>query len=140
MRSMRGSARPWRSFGNGSAVLPADMHELSVTESLLQVVLRHAGAGGAVRVVSVSVRIGALSDLVNEWMQRYFDYLSRGTIAEGARIRIERIPVTFRCDACGAVFPADPRSREAIRCPGCGSEAMTLATGRECFVAGIEVV
>lgn len=116
------------------------MHELSVTESLLQVVLRHAGAGGAVRVVSVSVRIGALSDLVNEWMQRYFDYLSKGTIAEGARIRIERIPVTFRCDACGDRFPADPRSREAIRCPRCASEALTLATGRECFVEGIEVV
>ena len=116
------------------------MHELSVTESLLQVVLLHAGKGGAKRVVSVSVRVGALSDVVNEWMQRYFDYLSRGTIAEGARIRIERVPVTFRCDGCAAVFPADPRSREPIRCPCCGAEAMTLVTGRECVVEGIEVV
>ncbi len=81
------------------------MHELAVTESLLQVVLRHAGEGGAGKVVSVSVRVGELSDLVNEWMQRYFDYLSRGTIAEGALIRIERIPATFRCGGCGDVFP-----------------------------------
>jgi len=116
------------------------MHELSVTESLLQVVLRHAGEGGAAKVVSVSVRIGELSDLVNEWMQRYFDYLSRGTIAEGATIRIERIPATFRCDACGDVFPADPRTREAIHCPRCASDAMTLVTGRECYVQQIEVM
>ena len=116
------------------------MHELSVTESLLQVVLRHAGEGGAGKVVSVSVRIGELSDLVNEWMQRYFDYLSRGTIAEGATIRIERIPATFCCDACGDVFPADPRTREVIRCPRCASDAMTLVTGRECYVQQIEVM
>ncbi len=116
------------------------MHELSVTESLLQVVLRHAGEGGAGKVVSVSVRIGELSDLVSDWMQRYFDYLSRGTIAEGARIRIERIPATFRCDVCGDVFPADPRTRETIRCPRCACEAMTLVTGRECFVEQIEVM
>jgi hydrogenase nickel incorporation protein HypA/HybF len=117
-----------------------DMHELSVTESLLQVVLRHAREGHAGKVVSVSVRVGELSDLVSVWMQRYFDYLSRGTIAEGACIRIERIPATFRCDACGDVFPADPRTREAIRCPRCASDAMTLVTGRECFVEQIEVM
>lgn len=116
------------------------MHELAVTESLLGVVLRHANAGGAGKVVSVSVRIGGLNDLVSEWVQRYFDHLSKGTIAEGALIRIERIPTTFRCDACGHLFPADPRTREAIGCPLCASAAMTLATGRECFVEQIEVV
>ncbi len=49
------------------------------------------------------------------------------------------IPIVH-CDACGDVFPADPRTREAIRCPLCGSEAMTLLTGRECFVQQIEVM
>jgi hydrogenase nickel incorporation protein HypA/HybF len=116
------------------------MHELAVTESLLQVVLRHARDSGAERVVSVNVRLGELSDLVNEWVQRYFDHLSRDTIAAGAVIRIERTPVTFRCGACGEVFPADPRTREAIRCPLCSSAEMTLASGRECFVQQIEVV
>jgi hydrogenase nickel incorporation protein HypA/HybF len=95
------------------------MHELAVTESLLQVVLRHASDSGAERVVSVNVRLGELSDLVNEWVQRYFDH---------------------RCSACGEVFPADPRTREAIRCPLCSSAEMTLASGRECFVHQIEVV
>ena len=116
------------------------MHELAVTESLLQVVLRHANEGGAGKVVSVSVRIGGLSDLLNEWVQRYFDHLSRGTIAEGAVIRIERIPATFRCAECGHVFPDDPRTREAIHCPLCSSAEMALVSGRECFVQQIEVI
>ena len=116
------------------------MHELAVTESLLQVVLRRARENGAEKVLSVSVRIGGLSDLVNEWVQRYFDHLSRGTIAEGAVIRIERIPATFRCHECGHVSPADPRTRETVRCPLCSSAEMELVSGRECFVQQIEVI
>jgi hydrogenase nickel incorporation protein HypA/HybF len=116
------------------------MHELAVTESLLQVVLRHARESGAERVVSVSVRIGEPSDLVNDWVQRYFDHLSRDTIAAGAVIRIERTPATFRCGACGEVFPADLRSREAIRCPLCASGETVLVSGRGCLVQQIEVI
>jgi hydrogenase nickel incorporation protein HypA/HybF len=116
------------------------MHELAVTESLLRVVLRRARESGAEKVLSVGVRIGGLSDLINEWVQRYFDHLSRGTIAEGAVIRIERIPTTFRCHGCGHVFPADPRAREAVCCPLCSSAEMVLVSGRECFVQQIEVI
>jgi hydrogenase nickel incorporation protein HypA/HybF len=116
------------------------MHELAVTESLLQVVLRRARESGAEKVLSISVRIGGLSDLVNEWVQRYFDHLSRGTIAEGAVIRIERIPATFRCQGCGHVSPADPRTREAVRCPLCSSIELDLVSGRECLVQQIEVI
>jgi hydrogenase nickel incorporation protein HypA/HybF len=116
------------------------MHELAVTESLLQVVLRHARAGGASKVLSVGVRIGEVSDLVDEWVRRYFDHLSRGTIAEGAVVRIERAPAMFRCGACGHNFPADPRTREAIRCPRCESEETALVSGREYLVQQIEVL
>jgi hydrogenase nickel incorporation protein HypA/HybF len=116
------------------------MHELAVTESLLQVVLRHARESGAKRVVGVSVRIGEPSDLVSDWVQRYFDHLSRDTIAAGAVIRIERMPATFRCGTCGEVFPADLRSREAIRCPLCASGEAVMVSGRECLVQQIEVI
>jgi hydrogenase nickel incorporation protein HypA/HybF len=116
------------------------MHELAVTESLLQVVLRRARESGAEKVLSVGVRIGGLSDLVNEWVQRYFDHLSRGTIAEGAVIRIERIPTTFRCQGCGHAFPAEPRTRETVCCPFCSSIKIELVSGRECLVQQIEVI
>ena len=116
------------------------MHELAVTESILQVVLRHARAGGASKVLSVGVRIGEVSDLIDEWVQRYFDHLSRGTIAEGAVVRIERAPAMFRCGACGHSFPADPRTREAIHCPRCESEETALVSGREYLVQQIEVL
>jgi len=116
------------------------MHELAVTESILRVVLRHAQAGGAAKVVGVGLRIGEVSDLLDEWVQRYFDHLSRGTIAEGAVVRIERSPAMFRCSGCGNLFPADPRRREAVCCDRCGSEETFLVSGREYLLQQIEVI
>lgn len=116
------------------------MHELAVTEGILKVVLRHAAAGGATRVVGVGLRIGELSDLADEWLQRYFDYLSRDTIAAGARIRVERIPVVFRCEACGESYRVELRERKDTVCPACSSAKAVLLSGREFTVQQIEVI
>jgi hydrogenase nickel incorporation protein HypA/HybF len=116
------------------------MHELAVTEGILKVVLRHAAMNGASRVAGVGLRIGELSDLADEWLQRYFDYLSRDTIAAGARIRIERIPVVFRCEACGDAFPVRLSDIKDVACPACGPGKVILVSGREFTVQQIEVV
>ena len=118
----------------------APMHELAITEGILKVVLRHAAASGAGRVVGVSLRIGELSDLADEWLQRYFDYLSRDTIAAGASIRVERIPVVFRCEECGNTFPVKFREAKNIACPVCGREKAVMVSGREFTVQQIEVI
>ena len=72
------------------------MHELPITESILRVVLKHAETNKVRRVVTIHLQIGKLSDLEDEWIQRYFDYLSKGTLAEGAKLKIERMnPLIF---------------------------------------------
>ena len=71
------------------------MHELSVTESILNIVLKHAQENGAEKVLTIGLKIGELSELVGECIQHYFDYLSKGTIAEGAVLEIERAPIIF---------------------------------------------
>lgn len=116
------------------------MHELPITENILKVVLKHAEAGGAQKVVRVHLRIGELSDLIDEWLQRYFDYLSKGTIAEGAALWIERSPVIFRCEDCGETFPVKVREVRDVVCPGCSGGKATFVSGREFFIKNIEVV
>jgi hydrogenase nickel incorporation protein HypA/HybF len=59
------------------------MHELPITESILKIVLKHAEMNSARKVITVHLQVGKLSDLEDDWIQRYFDYLSKGTIAEG---------------------------------------------------------
>ena len=75
------SASPWSGGRYSGAGFP--IHELPVTESILRVLLRHAEEARAGKVVSVSLRIWELSDIIEEWLQRNFDYLSKGTLAEG---------------------------------------------------------
>ena len=73
------------------------MHELQVTKRILDIALGHAEGHQVRRIAVIHLRIGALSDLEDGWLQRYFDYLSRGTLADGARLAIERMPIVVRC-------------------------------------------
>ncbi len=56
------------------------MHELPITRAVLDIALEFAAKESATRVVSIDLRVGELRDLVEEWAQRYFDYVSKGTI------------------------------------------------------------
>jgi hydrogenase nickel incorporation protein HypA/HybF len=114
------------------------MHELPVTQSILEIVLRHAEAQGVSRVLSVELKIGALSDLEAEWLQSYFDTLSRGSVAEGARLRIHRSPLTFRCEACGGVFTAEREELDSARCTACSSREASVVGGTGYTVESME--
>jgi hydrogenase nickel incorporation protein HypA/HybF len=116
------------------------MHELGVTEGVLKVVLRHAEVSNADRVVSISLKVGELHDIIEEWMQRYFDYVSRGTIAEGAKIIIHQSPATVMCEDCGKAFPINIRKMDKILCPYCSGIKVNLASGRELIIEEIEVI
>lgn len=116
------------------------IHELAVTEGILKVVLKHAEMSGAQRVLSISLKIGKLRDLVEDWLQRYFDYISRSTAAEGAKIKIEWAPATCRCEDCENLFHIDIWKTIEILCPHCGGKRVILESGQEFYVMGIEVI
>lgn len=116
------------------------MHELAITESILKIALKHAEADGAQRIVRINLRISELSDIVDEWVQRYFDYLSKDTVAEGATITIERLPVIFRCNACENNFQVDIRKIKDVICPACGGNGVEFVSGREFYIKDIEVL
>jgi hydrogenase nickel incorporation protein HypA/HybF len=116
------------------------MHELAVTESILNIVLKNAKASQAKKVVSVGLRIGEMTDLQDEWVQRYFDYLSKSTIAEGAALKIERSPVVFRCHDCGEPFKVNIHEIKDFACPKCGGEKVSFVSGREFIIKDLEVL
>ena len=116
------------------------MHELQVTERILDIVLKHAAGHDVSRIVQIHLRVGELSDLEDEWLQRYFDYLSRGTLAENARLAIERVPIVMRCESCASSFELKKDRLQDALCPDCGESRFRLVSGREYFVKNIEVV
>jgi hydrogenase nickel incorporation protein HypA/HybF len=116
------------------------MHELPIIERILGIALKHCEANGASRIACVALRVGELTDLNEEWMQRYFAYVSKNTPAEGARLAIEWAPVIFRCNQCEKVFPVQIRRQRDVRCPSCASGQVMLLSGREFFVKHLEVL
>ncbi len=116
------------------------MHELPVTESILKVVLAHATKNNVQRVVTIHLQVGRLSDLEDEWIQRYFDYMSRGTLADGAKLQIERTPIQIECNACAALYIVESVETINSPCPECGGKEGTLISGREYYVKNMEVL
>ncbi len=116
--------------------MPA-MHELSVTESILDIAVRHAQRAGAQRILAINLVIGDLTGFVDDSIQFYFDFLSKDTLAQGARLAIERIEPRVRCSVCGAEY-APPDSR-LWSCPECNALGGEVIAGREFAVTSIEV-
>ena len=114
------------------------MHELPVTKSILDIVLRHAEANGVEKVTAIDLSIGALSDLEAEWIQKYFDHLSRGTPAHGAKLRVRRSPLTFSCEPCSREFTATREELDVARCPQCSSREISLVSGTGYTVESME--
>lgn len=116
------------------------MHELPVINSILSVVLKHAAANQVKKIVAIHLQVGEMSDLEDAWMQQYFDYLSKGTLAEGAVLKIERIPVVMRCAACGHTYEVNVKDGTKPLCPECGGDKHSLVSGREYFIKNMEVL
>jgi hypothetical protein len=62
------------------------MHELGITQRLLEVVLDRAATAGAGRITDVHLEIGEASDVAPEALAWYWPEVSRSTPAEGARL------------------------------------------------------
>jgi len=115
------------------------MHELPVMQKVVEVVLRHAGKHRVERVAAVHLQVGELSDLQEEWMQRYFDRLSSGTVAEGARLKVERTQARLGCRSCGREYPWSAGAASQA-CPACGAEGGELVSGREYTITSLEAI
>ncbi len=80
------------------------MHELPIAESVLNIALRHAEKEDAARITDLYLLIGQLSSIVDDSIQFYWDIISRDTLAEGATLHFERIPMQMLCLDCGQSY------------------------------------
>ena len=112
------------------------MHELAITEGIMEAAVPAAKEAGAKRILEIRLKIGELSGVMPECIQEYFNIVSQGTIAEGARLKVEKIPVSIKCPDCGFEGTID---RKKIRCPECAGINFKITAGREYFVDSLEV-
>ncbi len=121
-----------------SVIQEKRVHELSVMSNILDIVVENAQKNNAKRVTKIHLVVGELSDLIPEWMQTYFDFVSKDTIADNAELVIEKIPAVLKCDKCGHEFTIT-REDFQFTCRKCESADVTIQSGREFTVKSIEI-
>ena len=112
------------------------MHELALTEGIINIVNSQQEQDGFSKVLEIRLRVGEYSGIVPECIREFFPIAAKGTAAEEAALVIEPVEAAFRCLDCGYEGKID-RSRAC--CPDCGSLTVRLTAGREFYVESLKV-
>lgn len=110
------------------------MHELAITQSILEIALERAGQ--AQRITDLYLVVGQLSSLVDDSVQFYWDIVSSGTIAEKSRLHFQRIPARMECQECQHRYTL---GGDYLACPVCGGCDVRLVAGDEFYLDYMEV-
>ena len=109
---------------------------MGIISGVLDAVNASASDAGANRVLSVNLRVGVMTEAIEDALQFAFEAMSEGTLSEGAELRIEWVEPRSLCLECGNEFAHDRFHRS---CPQCGSYETHITAGRELEIASIEV-
>jgi hydrogenase nickel incorporation protein HypA/HybF len=112
------------------------MHELAICQALMNQVESIAAERNARSVVSIVVGMGPLSGVEVQLLKHAYPVASAGTVAEGAELVIENLPVRIKCTACGDESEALPNK---LVCKSCGDWRTTLISGDELMLMRIEL-
>jgi hydrogenase nickel incorporation protein HypA/HybF len=112
------------------------VHELSLAQSVVEIVENAAAREAFLRVRRVWLEVGVLSCVEPEAMRASFEAVARGTLADGAVLELIRVPGRARCPTCGTVSPLEAREDA---CPSCGAYGLRPIAGTELRVRELEV-
>ncbi len=112
------------------------MHEMSLMESVREIVDDAARANGTARVAVVRLKIGALAAVDPEALRFAFDVVMRGGPAESATLEIESVPGAAWCWDCARTVAV---GAHASGCPECGGHRLEITGGTEMRVHEIDL-
>ncbi|MFC1912923.1 hydrogenase maturation nickel metallochaperone HypA [Chloroflexota bacterium] len=115
------------------------MHELSITQGMLDIALDKAREARASRITAINLVIGEISNIVDDCIQFYFNFLSRDSIARDAKLSFTRIPMQVRCRSCRSCGFSFAPEKPAWSCPQCRKWDAEIVAGQELYIDSIEV-
>ncbi|MCC7164048.1 MAG: hydrogenase maturation nickel metallochaperone HypA [Anaerolineae bacterium] len=112
------------------------MHEFGVAQQMLSLALAYAKQNNAVRITEFSIEMSQAANESEDSLRLHLETLARGTMAEGARVDIQRVPTHLHCLKCGNEFEQE-YAGEA--CPKCSSARVIPKPIDEFKLASIEI-
>lgn len=112
------------------------MHEMSIAQSLVDILQEEMRKAGAQRLQSVRLEIGQMSAIMPDALSFGFEVITAGTNLEGAELILDSVPLKAACRACQREFEIE---RYAFHCPFCHSGDIEVLSGQELAVVEITV-
>lgn len=122
------------------------MHEMAVTQHLLNLALEHAQGQP---ITDLYLDVGQMAAIEPQSVEIFFIHLSKDTLAEGARLHFNIIPIEMTCQDCGEpvdlsewldLLPQAIMARAfAHGCGACGGKNLRVTGGVAFDLVRIEV-
>jgi hydrogenase nickel incorporation protein HypA/HybF len=112
------------------------MHELSIVASLFELLEEKAKEKKAKKIVTVTLKVGALSGVVPEFLETAFNLYKKDTIASDSTLKIKDVPLKIRCQQCGTEIVKDDF---VFICEKCDSRELETLSGTELLLEKIEM-
>jgi hydrogenase nickel incorporation protein HypA/HybF len=111
------------------------MHEMSIAQSIVGIVLDQMKAHDLSQIESVKLRVGALRAVDRDSLGFSFELLTADSPMAGARLEVEEVPIQGRCAKCGHEFIMNHWMDD---CPTCEAARVEIVTGKELDIVAIE--
>lgn len=112
------------------------MHEMSLAEAIREIVEDAVREHSPERVTTVVLEIGALASVEVDALLFCLESVLRDTVAAKARIEVESLPGSGKCQECGSTVPMAKRYEP---CSDCGSYRVQAIRGTEMRVKALEM-
>ncbi len=113
------------------------MHELSLLESVREILQSEAERQQFKQVKKITLEIGALSCIETDALRFAFDLVMRDSLAADAELAIESLPAVGQCQHCHQHMQMDSLQQ---LCRFCGKYGVTLLQGNSMKIKDLLVI
>ena len=110
------------------------LHEATLAEGIIKIALDIAAENDSDKITAVGLKIGDMAGVEIEALRLSYEVLTRGSIAEGSELKINRVPCVAKCNKCEKIFELESYN---FFCAECGG-ILILQSGRELLVEFVD--
>ncbi len=112
------------------------MHEFSLVSAVIETLEKYSAEQGWGTIKKVTLRIGAMRQVIPETMHFAFKTACAGTPMKGAELDIVPVPIVIKCPVCGKEWGEE---HMGMICPYCGCDDAQMTQGMEMEIDSVEV-
>jgi len=116
------------------------MHELGIMETVLDTAMEFATENSASEIREIHLLTGVVFGIHRDYADMFFKMISKGTIAENAKLVFDLVPARFICRECKQITEFTALSEKEFFCSHCDSRQVTMVSGREFRIQSMVVV